>query len=92
MKNIKKIIARSIVAVELCVIAAVCVFGPHGIRNLRLLSAENNELELRVSALREDVQKLEHTIVAWNQHPFYKEQVAREQLQMARKDEIIYYV
>lgn len=92
MKKIKKIILRTLLGIEFFIFGWMYVYGPHGIRELRHMRHENTVLEQEVAVLHGDVQALENKIVAWNVHPFYKEQVAREQLQMARKDEIIYYI
>lgn len=78
--------------IELCMFTWVYYYGPHGMQVLHKLVNENTVLEKEVAMTRTDIKELETKIIAWNSDPFYKEQVAREQLQMARKNEIIYYI
>lgn len=92
MKRIKKIIMRTVLGIEFFTFAWLYVYGPHGLQMLGRMKHENHILEQHVQTLQDDVRDFENKIVAWNAYPFYKEQVAREQLQMARKDEIIYYI
>jgi len=92
MKEIKRRILRIFFVLEICVFIGVYAFGPHGIQHLRQLSHENEQLEREVQALKIEVSELEQKIVQWNTHSFYKEKIAREQLQMAYKNEEIYYL
>jgi cell division protein FtsB len=45
-----------------------------------------------VSALGQETKKLELQIALWQTSDFYKEKKAREQLQMAHSDDIVYYL
>lgn len=92
MKAIKRIFLRVFFGVELFVFALVYVFGPHGLYALRELENQNNTLQAEAATLKQEVQELEDKIAQWDAHPFYKEKIAREQLQMARKGDKIYYI
>lgn len=92
MKHIKKIGLRIFFGAEMVLCAYLYLFGSHGMRALMVLEQEQEQLNQEVAALQADVLSLETTIAQWDAHPFYKEKIAREQLQMAAKNEEIYYV
>lgn len=92
MKQLKKYIMRVVLCFESLFFVWALVYGPHGITALTAMQEENKRLQETTVQLQTEVAALENTIVAWQTDPYYKEQVAREQLQMAGKDETIYYV
>jgi cell division protein FtsB len=49
-------------------------------------------VEQDILVLKKEVQDLQEELVAWQTDPFYKEKVAREQLQMARPGEELFYI
>lgn len=83
---------RVFFGVEIILFAYLYLFGPHGMRALMNIEQEKNQLNCEVTDLQTQVHSLEATIAQWDVHPFYKEKIAREQLQMAGKNEEIYYV
>jgi hypothetical protein len=42
--------------------------------------------------MKDEIEQLEQEIYAWQTDDFYKEKVAREQLQMARKGDELFYI
>lgn len=92
MKKIKKICMRVFFGTEIVLFAYVYLFGSHGMRALMNIEQEKVQLATDISGLQAEVRCLEKTIAQWDAHPFYKEKIAREQLQMAGKNEEIYYV
>jgi cell division protein FtsB len=92
MKEIKRTILRVFFGLELVAFTGIYFFGPHGKQRLWQLNQENVTIIAQIDSLKADVHTLEQHIVQWNTHPFYKEKIAREQLQMACKDEKIYLV
>jgi len=92
MKTIKRIFLRVFFVLELIVFGFVYACGPHGFYALQELEQQNNQLQTDAAMLKQEVQMLERKIAQWHAHPFYKEKIAREQLQMARKGDKIYYV
>lgn len=92
MKTVKQTILRIFFAIEITVFVFVYIFGPQGIQALRHVKQENMVLEQHLDVLRAEVSELKDTLVAWEQYPFYKEKIAREQLQMARKGDQVYYL
>lgn len=90
--DVKRICSRVLFAVELFIFSWMYMFGVHGFNQLVHLKSEMKEVAQEVAQKEQEVCKLEKAIIAWNVHSFCKEKMAREQLQMARKDELIYLV
>jgi len=88
----KRRILRIFFALEIMVFASFYVLGPHGMRVQEQMRSENVALQGETAMLEHEVHVLEDTIAQWNAHPFLKEKIAREQLQMARKGDQIYYI
>jgi cell division protein FtsB len=90
--SIKKIFIRFILCAEMCVFGYIYLFGKTG---LQLLSVQKKELiflELQSAQLQKEIDILESDIYVWQTNDFYKEKIAREQLQMARKHDKIFYI
>jgi len=77
---------------EGCVFMYVYLHGNNGLYVLQQLCNENKQLEQKIDQLSQQVMQLEHEITEWEINDFYKEKVAREQLQMSHKDDEIYYI
>ena len=76
--------------IEIVLFAGVYLFGNRGMHALIALKKENDILEQEIVKTEREIALLRQEIDEWNLYPYYKEKIAREQLQMARKDEIIY--
>lgn len=66
--------------------------SPDGLASIRDKQLENKRLAHSTELLVEEIKKLENETQQWEQNPFYREKVAREQLQMARPTDEVYYV
>lgn len=88
----KCIVSRVFLTVEIMIFVSVYFFGSNGMAVLSELERENAQLEADIDKLRSEIQGLELDIVQWNEDPYYKEKIAREQLQMARADDQIIFV
>ena len=87
----KKSIIRILFCAEIIVFLCVHMFGPQGIRVFQKLADENVVVEQSIQRVRSEIAQLDRRITACKSDAFYKERIAREQLQMARKDDLIYY-
>lgn len=76
---------------EMMIFGLLYVWSPNGVQPITHLMHEYKEIEEQVINLKRDIASLDGEIASWEHDPFYQEQIAREQLQMARKDEVIYY-
>lgn len=92
MHEKKKKLLRMFFAGELVLFSLFYLFGPQGLKSIRNLKVENKDLHKQIELLNHDIAELNQQIHFVQTDPFYKEKIAREQLQMARKDEIIYYM
>jgi len=70
----------------------VYLYGNNGHYALQQLCNENKQLEEKIDQLSQEVVQLKQEITEWEINDFYKEKVAREQLQMSRKNDEIYYI
>jgi len=92
MYTIKQMIARGVFLIELCALVILYLYGNHGLQNICKLERENTILTKETQRMAHEIDALEHEIAAWNHDSFYKEKVAREQLQMAYKGDEVYYI
>ncbi len=90
--DVKRICSRVFFMAELAIFGWMYLFGVHGFNQLIHLKSEIHQIANEIEQKERDVHMLENNIIAWNVHSFCKEKMAREQLQMARKDELIYLI
>lgn len=88
----KKAVSRFVFMLELVVGLYLYLLGSGGIIQTAVLAHENHALERELTQLHSACTALQAQIEAWTHDSFYLEQCAREQLQMARADEEIYFV
>ena len=89
--HIKRILVRIFFSVEMLIFCWVYMCGSNSISSLVALQTDNRSLQEQLHTREQEIAQLEHEIVQWESQPFYKEKVAREQLQMARAHEHVYY-
>ena len=77
---------------EMLAFAHIYFFGNNGIQALQQQKNVVEDLKKDIIELNKEVEQLEKEIYAWNTNDFYKEKVAREQLQMARKGDELFYI
>lgn len=92
VKAIKQTALRMVFVLEIALFTVLYFFGAHGIQALVQLRHKNSAFEVTIADLEKEVDGLEVRLSEWDADPFYKEKVAREQLQMARKGDMVYYV
>lgn len=90
--HIKKAFMRLLLMVEMMGLGYLYIFGTHGMEELQKKRMIVTGLEKNVVSLKKDIEQLEKEIHAWQTDDFYKEKVAREQLQMARKGDELFYI
>lgn len=88
----KKIVVQLILSVELVTWSAWYYYGQKGIAAISAMKGNNAVFEQRLNDLRTKIAIHEHEIDQWDLSTFYKEKIAREQLQMARHNDIIFYL
>ncbi len=88
----KRIFLRIFLFGEIVFFVTMYVTSPEGLASIENKKIENKQLALHIKTLTEEIKKLEDETKEWENNPFYREKVAREQLQMARPTDEVYYV
>jgi cell division protein FtsB len=87
----KKLVGHTLFYLILALFGLLSIFGHSGLLKLFALSRANNKLRTHICEAQQKNKELEQEIQRWQRYPFYKEQMAREQLQLAYPDDIIFY-
>jgi cell division protein FtsB len=77
---------------EMTAFGYIYLFGQNGIKELQIQQLSVVELQKNLILLDDEIVQLKKEIYAWQTNDFYKEKVAREQLQMARKGDELFYI
>jgi len=88
----KKIISRMIIIIEVLIFIGWYFDGTDGMKMLHVLHAENSQIAQEIVQLQREMANIEHSIAAYQQDSFSREKIAREELQMARRDEEIFFI
>lgn len=88
----KRILLRIFLVGEIVFFVITYVVSPEGLTSVQNKKLENKQLASQIETLTEEIKKLESETQAWEHNPFYREKIAREQLQMARPTDEVYYV
>jgi cell division protein FtsB len=92
MVRAKKLFMRLLLVVEMAIFGYLYFFGTNGIKALQKQKMVVVDLHNNITQLRTDIDQLEKEIYVWETNDFYKEKIAREQLQMARKGDELFYI
>jgi len=91
MYTSKQFFTRAAFLAEVCAFLAIYLYGSHGLQSVRGLEQENALLEMETAHATQQVTRLQEEIASWHRDDFRKEKIAREQLQLARPGDEIYY-
>jgi len=91
-RQIKQIAIWILFTIEITLFSSVLLYGKNGLYAILELYKENKQIIQETQKIDRQIQLLENKILEWNAHDFYKEKVAREQLQMARPHDRVYYL
>jgi len=90
--NVKRLFLKGLLVTEMITLVYIYLFGMNGVVMLQTQRNIVVQLQKDITLLEEDIRLLKEEIDKWNNHDFYKEKVAREQLQMARKGDELFYI
>jgi len=89
MKHSHKILYM-IIGTELIIGTVYFIYSSKGIKAINALCHENRAIENQINALQQDNAQGESQIKDWQRTEWYKEQIAREELQFAKPDESVF--
>ncbi|HLC07261.1 MAG TPA: septum formation initiator family protein [Candidatus Babeliales bacterium] len=92
MVRVKKMFMKVLLVVEMAAFGHLYFFGNNGIKALQNQKVVVVDLEKNITQLNDEVIQLEQEMHVWQTDDFYKEKIAREQLQMARKGDELFYI
>jgi hypothetical protein len=92
MKSNTYAMLKSILFIEMGIILYLHIYGKNGLSLLYEQKIVLNHIKKEISELQREIQLLEVARDEWSSHAFYKEKIARENLQMARKNDKIFYI
>lgn len=90
MSELKQAAFRMIIGFELILVTFFYLCGKGGIQSLRHADTINNELLTGITLLEGEIADLTHELNERLENPFYKESIARKELQMAYTNETVY--
>jgi cell division protein FtsB len=90
--RIKPMLMKILLGAEMIAFGHIYFFGSNGIQMLQTQKNVVEDLKKDILVLDTEIAQLEKEIYAWQTDDFYKEKVAREQLQMARKGDELFYI
>lgn len=85
-------IIRLMLGIEMGWFMYLYVCGSQGIYELMRLRVENKESQEELNCVRVVINDLQQELVRWKHNDFLREKIAREELQMVRKGEEVYYL
>lgn len=88
----KRTVMRVFFVAELVLFAWFYQYGVSGMHHIEQLYEENKQCEQKIQVLSAEIAQKERELTSWQNDSFYKEQLAREQLHMAKEGEEIYLV
>lgn len=90
--HVKKVCVRLLLSIEICFFGYMYICGKNGLQLLGKQKKDVQALEFQIIQLQQETDVLESDIYVWQTNDFYKEKIAREQLQMARKGDRLFYI
>ncbi|HXW86389.1 MAG TPA: septum formation initiator family protein [Candidatus Bathyarchaeia archaeon] len=66
-------------------------YGVYGKKAQKKVEEEYAVVIRQIAGVKKEIEDLEYDIVRWEKNSFYQEKIAREQLQMVKNNDIVYY-
>ena len=82
---------RTALGVYTCALMYVFLYGPRSWRDVHALQAKIDIVNTQCAEKKAIVAKLEAEEQSWHTNDFLKERIAREELQMARSGDTVFY-
>lgn len=90
MKETKKFALRLFTGAQIVVVTFLYLCSSSGMRAIEHADSQNRELAEEVKQVEAEIASLSRELDERRNNPFYKESIARKELQMAYPNEMIY--
>ncbi len=90
MKEVKRLILRVFLIGEVLALSGWYIGGNSGLRAIRSAERYNKQVLADIDTLEKEIGILKDELEERQKNSFYKERIARQELQMAREHEEIY--
>lgn len=77
---------------EIGVFVWTYLFGLQGVQTVFMMRHENAKLAVAIQSIKHEIVQIQRSIDRLQTNSFYTEKYAREQLQMARPDDTVYFL
>lgn len=91
MKRYTNYCVVGLVAIEVMALSMLCLYGRHGWYALKAVEQQKAMVLAHIVRAEQKIAFIQNKIASWHSHSFFAEQIAREQLHLARPDEVIIY-
>lgn len=88
----KRYMLRIFFLLEIVIFIGIYFFSAQGLRVLQGMQKENEQVYEKISYLKDEIAVLESDVAEWENNSFYKEKIAREELQMAKEGDEVYFL
>lgn len=88
----KRFFLRFFMGLECFIFLGIYFLGSQGLKKIWHENAENKKIATLIKKRENELDELKNEIIKWEKNPFYKEQWAREKLQMARINDEVYVI
>lgn len=90
MKEFKRTVVQLFLGVEIIAVTFLYLVGTGGLLAIKTAHRQNSVLLGEIAQSEDEVKALSRELTDRKNNPFYKESIARKELQMAYENEIIY--
>ncbi|MFT6765254.1 MAG: cell division protein FtsB [Alteromonas naphthalenivorans] len=77
---------------EIVIFVGIYFFSAQGLRILQGMQQENEQVQDKIGFLKDEIAVLEEEVSEWENNSFYKEKIAREELQVAKQGDEVYFL
>jgi cell division protein FtsB len=88
----KRYLLRLFFLLEIIIFIGIYLFSAQGLQVLRSMKKDNLQVKVKIASLQDEIVELEEEVQEWQNNSFYKEKIAREELQMAKTGDEVYFL
>ena len=88
----KRHLLRLFFLLEIIIFIGIYLFSAQGLQVLWGMKKDNLQVKVNIASLQNEIVELEEEVQEWQSNSFYKEKIAREELQMAKTGDEVYFL